>query len=105
MIGVLAVTAFILALGALWFTSEAVARVDTRNDSVIRPYLGKINQSIDEKNKTILAMTMRIEQLERDFRLLQLKVDLPSAAERKAAAVQPGPEDLKRFTPTIRLTG
>ena len=105
MTAVLAVTAFIMALGAIWFTSEAVARVDTRNDAVMKPYLRKIHQSIDEHNKALLAMKMRMEQLDREIRLLKLNADLPPGVGKESVAIQSGLKDLERFTPNVRLTG
>ena len=105
MTAVLAVTAFIMALGAIWFTSEAVARVNARNDSMMKPYLRKIHQSIDENQKTLLAMKMRMEQLDKEVRLLKLKADLPPAVEQESTAIQSGLNDLERFTPNVRLTG
>ncbi len=105
MTAVLAFTAFIMALGAIWFTSEAVARVDTRNDAVLKPYLRKIHDSIDENHQTLLALKIRMEHLESEVRLIKLKTDLPPGVERETAAVNSGLKDLKRLSPNLRLTG
>lgn len=105
MTAVLAVTAFIIALGAIWFTSEAVSRVDARNGAMVKPFLGKINASIDENHETLAAMKMTMARLEKEIRLLKLKADLSPGVERGTAAIQPGLNGLERFTPTIRLNG
>ena len=105
MTAVLAFTAFIMALGAIWFTSEAVARVDTRNDAVLKPYLIKIHKSIDENQQTLLALRVRMQHLESEVRLVKLKADLPPGVERETSAVNSALKDLKRLPPNLRLTG
>lgn len=105
MTAVLAFTAFIMALGAIWFTSEAVARVDTRNDAVLKPYLRKVHESIDQNQQTLLALRVRMEHLESEVRLIKLKADLPAGVERETAAVNSALKDLKRLPRNLRLTG
>lgn len=105
MTAVLAVTAFIIALGAIWFTSEAVSRVDARNGAMVKPFLGRINASVDKNHETLVAMKMRMERLEKEIRLLKLKADISPGIEQETAIIQSGLNGLERFTPTIRLNG
>ena len=45
MIAVISVLSFVLAFGAIWFTSEALKRVDSYNDAKLRPHLLKVQQA------------------------------------------------------------
>ena len=105
MTGVLAFLAFAMAFGAIWFTSEALRRIDTRNDAMLKPHLSRIHQSVDKNQETLKSLKKRLDQLEKQVRILKLSAELPPEIEREAASLQAGLTDLQRFTPTIRLNG
>ena len=105
MTAVLAFLAFIMAFGAIWFTSEALRRVDTRNDAMLKPHLGRIHQSVDKNQETLKSLKKRLDQLEKQVRILKLNAELPPEIERQTASLQSGLTDLQRFSPTIRLNG
>ncbi len=104
MTAVIGVLAFVMAFGAIWFTSEAVRRVDTRNDAMLRPHFRKINAAIEKNYQVALSLQARLEKLERQVHTLKLKAELPSAVV-ESAAIQSGLNNLQHFTPTIRLNG
>ncbi len=105
MTAVLAFLAFAMAFGAIWFTSEALKRVDVRNTAMLKPHLGKIHVSVDENKETIKSLKKRLDQMEKQVRILKLSAELPSEIERETASLQAGLTDLQRFSPTIRLNG
>ena len=105
MTAVLAILAFAMAFGAIWFTSEALRRVDTRNDAMLKPHLGRIHQLVDKNQETLKSLKKRLDQLEKQVRILKLSAELPSEIERETASLQAGLTDLQRFSPTIRLNG
>ena len=96
MTAVLAVLAFIIAFGSIWFTAEALKRIDVHNDAVLKPHLGR---------KTLKSLTRRLEQLEKQVHLLKLKADMAPEIERQTAAIQSGLNDARHFIPTVRLNG
>ena len=105
---VIAVLSFAMAFVAIWFTSEAVKRIDNNSDARLRPYFRKINQALDENRdavRTLLARLEKLEKLEKQVRLLKLAAEVPHPVETEAAAVHAGINQLQRFTPTVRLNG
>ena len=63
MTAVLAVLAFIIAFGSIWFTAEALKSIDAHNDAVLKPHLGKNHAMVDAIDKTLKSFTRRLEQL------------------------------------------
>ena len=105
MTAVIGVLAFVMAFGAIWFTSEAVRRVDTRNEAMLRPHFRKINAAIDENHEATRSLQARLAKLEKQVHTLKLNAELPSAVADESAAIQAGLDNLRHFTPTIRLNG
>ena len=105
MTAVLAVLAFIIAFGSIWFTAEALKRIDAHNNAVLKPHLGKNHAMVDAIDKTLNSLTRRLEQLEKQVHLLKLKADMAPEIERQTAAIQSGLNDAQHFIPTVRLNG
>lgn len=105
MTAVIGVLAFVMAFGAIWFTSEAVRRVDTRNETMLRPHFRKINKAIDENHEAVRSLLARLAKLEKQVHTLKLHAELPSAVMDESVAIQAGLNNLRHFTPTIRLNG
>ncbi len=105
MTAVIGVLAFVMAFGAIWFTSEAVRRVDTRNDAMLRPHFRKINAALDENRDAVRALQARLATLEKQVHILKLNAEFPSVVVEESAAIQSGLDNLQHFTPTIRLNG
>jgi len=105
MIAVISVLSFVLAFGAIWFTSEALKRVDSYNDAKLRPHLLKVQQAANGVNETLQALNGRVELLERQIHTLKLKADLAPALEQEAAALQANLHKVHKSIPTVRLVG
>lgn len=105
MTAVLAVLAFVMAFGAIWFTTEVLKRVDSRNEAWLKPHLRKINAAVDQNHETLLALKKRMDQLDHEVRMLKLKAELPAAVEQETADIRQGLDENQRFTPSIRLAG
>lgn len=102
---VIAVLSFAMAFVAIWFTSEAVKRVDNNSDARLRPYFGKINKALDDNRDAVRALHARLEKLEKQVHLLKLAAAVPHTVEPEAAAIHAGINELQRFTPNVRLNG
>jgi len=102
---VIAILSFAMAFGAIWFTSEAVKRVDNNSDARLRPHFNKINKALDENRDAIRVLHARLEKLEKQVHLLKLVGEVPQTIEAEATAVHAGINELQRFTPTVRLNG
>ena len=103
MFAVISVISIAMAFVAVWFTSEAVKRLDFNHEALLRPYLRKINAALDEQREAGRAMQARLETLEKQVRILKLRAETPQASIHEAPAVQPVVGELQRFTPSIRL--
>jgi hypothetical protein len=105
MIAVISVLSFALAFGAIWFTSEALRRVDNYNDAKLKPHLRKIHQIVDGVEESLRTVKGRLEVLESQVRTLKLKADLPPVLEQEASALQASLHQAHHNIPTIRLNG
>jgi hypothetical protein len=105
MFAVMSVISIAMAFVAIWFTSEALKRLDFNHEALLRPYLRKINAALDEHREASRAMQARLEALEKQVRILKLHAEMPQAAAHEVAAAQPVIGELQRFTPSVRLNG
>ena len=76
-----------MAFGAIWFTSEALKRVDSYNDARLRPHFKKIHQAVEEVNETLAGLKGRLDLLEKKVHVLRLNADLPPVIEQEAGAL------------------
>ena len=88
MIAVISVLSFILAFGSIWFTSEALKRVDNYNDAKLKPHLLKINQVVNNADETIRALKGRVELLEKQVHTLKLSASLTQIADKEPSGLQ-----------------
>ena len=105
MIAVIAVLSFVMAFGAIWFTTEALKRVDNFNDAKLRPHLTKINQAVKGVNENMRTLKGRMELLEKQVHTLQLKADIPQVIMQKASALHLDLLKAQQNIPTVRLNG
>ena len=102
---VIAVLSFIMAFGAIWFTSEALKRVDSYNDARLKPHLNKIHQAVGEVNETLAGLKGRLDLLEKKVHVLRLNADLPPVIEQEVSALHADINKTRDFSPSIRLNG
>ncbi|NQU62296.1 MAG: hypothetical protein HQ512_14285 [Rhodospirillales bacterium] len=105
MTAVFSVLSFFMAFGAIWLTSEALRRIDTRNDAMVKPHLRKIYAAVDKNEETLLALKRRMDQVEKQVHTLKLRADLPPEIEQETAVIRSGLNNQERFSPSIRLNG
>jgi len=105
MIAVIAVLSFVMAFGAIWFTTEALKRVDNFNDAKMRPHLTKINQAVKGVNENMRTLNGRMELLEKQVHTLQLKADIPQVIQQEASALHLDLLKAQQNIPTVRLNG
>ena len=105
MIAVIAVLSFVMAFGAIWFTTEALKRVDNFNDAKMRPHLTKINQAVKGVNENMRTLNGRMELLEKQVHTPQLKADIPQVIMQKASALHLDLLKAQQNIPTVRLNG
>ena len=66
-----AVIAFTMALGALWFTSEAAKRVDTRGKLLVKPHMANFNAALTRAEQQIRDLSQSLERAEREINELK----------------------------------
>jgi len=105
MIAVIAVLSFVMAFGAIWFTTEALKRIDNYNDAKLKPHLNKINHAVKGVDDTLRTLRERLEQLESQVHTLKLKADIPPAIEQETSALHTEFQKAQQNIPTVRLNG
>lgn len=69
----LAVVAFFMAFGALWFTSEIARRLDLKNQSALEPHMGPMQDSLRRAERQIRELTLGLEAAEQRIRSLDTR--------------------------------
>jgi hypothetical protein len=98
---VLGTLGFLMGLTSVWFTVEAVRRIDRSGEGLIRPHLRKIHTKITETNTRISRLESRLERTEE--RMLSMFIDERKARDLMAQtdAIRRGAADVRQsFQPT-----
>lgn len=66
----LAVIAFLMAFGALWFTSEVARRLDTNGQGDPKSQLAPMRESLRRAERQIRELTRGLDEAERKLRAL-----------------------------------
>jgi|GEM_PF-3582422 len=66
----LAVIAFFMAFGALWFTSEIARRLDLRGKAAIKPDIAPVLESLRRAEKQIRDLAHGLDAAERQIQAL-----------------------------------
>ncbi|MBO6520840.1 MAG: hypothetical protein JJ900_07125 [Rhodospirillales bacterium] len=69
----LAVVAFFMAFGALWFTSEIARRMDTSARAAGQPHMGPMQESLRRAERQIRDLALALESAERKIQLLDAR--------------------------------
>jgi len=69
----LAVVAFFMAFGALWFTSEVARRLDRRGRATLKPDLAPMQESLRHAEKQIRELAHGLDAAERQIRALNAR--------------------------------
>ncbi|MBO6950133.1 MAG: hypothetical protein JJ855_19340 [Rhodospirillales bacterium] len=69
----LAVVAFFMAFGALWFTSEIARRLDLKNQSALEPHIGPMQESLRRAERQIRELTLGLEAAEQKIHSMDTK--------------------------------
>lgn len=68
----LAIVAFFMAFGALWFTSEIARRFDARNQTAFQPHLAPLYDSLRRAERQIRDLTLGLEAAEREIQAMHI---------------------------------
>lgn len=69
----LAVIAFLMAFGALWFTSEIARRLDLRSQLVLKPNMAPVQDSLRRAEKQIRELTLGLQAAEQKINSLNAR--------------------------------
>ncbi len=71
MITFLAIAAFFMAFGALWFTSEIARRTDALGQSAVKPHVTPLEKAISRAEMQISELTLGLEAAEKNIQALK----------------------------------
>lgn len=66
-----AVTAFAMALGALWFTGEVAKRADARGKALVKPHLANFSAALGRAEQQIRDLSRALEKAEAEIKELK----------------------------------
>lgn len=104
----LAIIAFIMAFGALWFTSEVAKRGEVRDKRAVKPHLAPLSGALQRAEAQIRDLSRDLETAQHDIKVLKAALaqmrdfehrDLAEAlGELPESAADPA-ASLRRFQP------
>lgn len=95
------VIGFIMSLVAIWFTTEAIRRVDKSGEGLIRPHLRAIKSKIGETNARISRLETRLENIEARMMSMFLEERKARDLTAQTEAIRKGVSEVRRnFQPT-----
>ncbi len=71
MITFLAIAAFVMALGALWFTSEIARRTDALGQSAVKPHVTPLEKALRRAEMQIRNLSHGLESAEKTIQALK----------------------------------
>lgn len=66
-----AAIAFVMSLGALWFTSEVAKRADARGKILVKPHLANFNAALIRAEQQIRDLSAALEKAEKEIKDLR----------------------------------
>jgi hypothetical protein len=97
---VLGVLAFFMALGAIWFTTEALKRMDVYGTALVTPFVKQMELSLSEARAQTLVLDQRLIELERKVGILRMEHRAAPQIPGDTKAIGQGIDEAQRFTPT-----
>jgi len=97
---VLGTLAFIMSLGALWLTSEALRRSDGMGEALVRPHLREVKSRLADNRATLHSIDVRLEKLEHQVKILMSVRRAPAELGEQTQAIRDAVEDVRRFDPS-----
>jgi len=97
---VLGTLAFIMSLGALWLTSEALRRSDGMGEALVRPHLREVKSRLADNTAMLHSIDVRLETLERQVKILMSVRQAPAELGEQTQAIRDTVEDVRRFDPS-----
>jgi len=97
---VLGVLAFIMGLGAIWFTTEALKRMDDYGTALVKPFVKQMELSLSEARAQSLALEQRLEDLERKVGILRMDHQAVPQIPEDMKSIRQRIDEAQQFTPT-----
>jgi len=97
---VLGTLAFIMSLGALWLTSEALRRSDGLGEALVRPHLREVKSRLADNRATPHSIDVRLETIERQVKILMSANRAPAELVEQTQVMRDAVEDVRRFDPS-----
>lgn len=97
---VLAIVSFMVALAAVWFTSEVLRRMEARTDPANNPYFKTLAAALEHRDRLLKGVEGRLKTLEGQVKAIE-REDRPSPQilEREIAAIAAGLKEARRLRP------
>ena len=85
----LAAAAFLMALGALWFTSEVARRTEGRGRQLVKPHLAPLQADLRDARKELREIARDLENANREIKVLRLALGQMRDYDRISASPEP----------------
>ena len=89
-----------MGLGAIWFTTEALKRMDAYGTALVKPFVRQMELSLNEARAQTLALDQRLNDLERKVDILRMEHHGSPAIPEDAKPIRQRVHEAQRFTPT-----
>jgi len=97
--------ALFAALGALWYTAEALRRVNARGEAMVKPYMGDMKGDVDQALRGMRAINQRLDAIERDLKWLKAQGANVATEDTQAIAARAAAASRGLAQPSVSLNG
>jgi len=97
---VLGSLAFIMAFGSIWLTAEALRRVDSKGDALIKPYVRDIKARLADNRMLLAELDSRLVSIERQVEVLKSDHQGASDLAEQVDVVRYGLDQARSFKPS-----
>ncbi len=101
---VFAVLSLVIAIISVWFTTEALKRVDLHGGAAIKPHIRDVNAKIREGHSLMNDIDSRLRRLERQVEVLKIDHRAALDLEQQTQEIRKSVDKAREFVPSQALS-
>jgi len=101
---VFAVLSLVIAMISVWFTTEALKRVDIHSDAAIKPHIRDVNAKIREGQSLMNDIDSRLRRIEQQVEVLKIDHRGAQDLEQQTREIRKSVDKARAFVPSKVLS-
>ena len=101
---VFAVLSLVIAVISVWFTTEALKRVDRHNDAAVKPHIRDVKAKIREGEGLMKDIDSRLRRIEQQVEVLKTDPRVAQDLEQQTKEIRTSVDKARAFVPSKVLS-